>query len=201
MTYSTFWGIFSTLIFNPSVECLISLITFNIWGLFLLLWLFHFVHHLWQLWRCPAQISLQGEPAGRSAVDWEPPGAVMLGSTGAFNPSPTSWEAPRQRLTTVGTRAWGIFHPSGLAETFSDCTAVWKGSPSFPILLPSPSPFKAVRPTSQTEGSLCLLLFPPLFIFHRHYPQYIVILLTFSWLLFLWGLKLAERPSLALWIY
>ena len=65
-----------------------------------------------------------------------------------------------------------VTHPSGLAETFLDCTAVWKRNSFSPILYSSPFPFKAGEgSTSQTEVSLGL--FPLSFIFRRCYPHYI----------------------------
>lgn len=95
-----------------------------------------------------------------------------------------------------------VTHPSGLAETFLDCTAVWKRSSFSPILYSPRFPFKAGEgPTSQTEGPLSL--FPLPFISHRCYPTTSLtsIFLTSSWLLLPWGLRLAEHPILALWVY
>lgn len=151
------------------------MITFNLWELFLPLWLFHFVAHLRQLWRHTAQISLQAEPARRTVVNRASPGVTPLESTAASNLSPQSLGSSRAMSEDDGDSGAWSFLPTGTTPgAGSDFRRLHCSLKLFlSNLFPLPSPFKAVKPSSQTEGCLRLPLFPLPLIFHRRYPQHL----------------------------
>lgn len=153
--------------------------SFTLWELFALLWLPHFVDHLWPPWRCTPQIFLQAEPAGRNSGNWQTPGDNLWNPLQHSAQALAQWRLPGSDWAWSGSRP--VILPGG------DTPVGWLRLPLTSLqsevliaFFPSPSPFKAVRPASQTEGSPCLLLFPLPFVFHRGYPPSPK-LLTLSW--------------------
>lgn len=125
-----------------------------------------------------------------------------LESIATSNPSPPYSLGGSQAMTEPGgdSRAWSLLPVgntgwAGQGFLRLHCNLILL----FPILSPSPSPFKAARPASQTGGSPRLLLCPLSFVFHRHYPQSLM-LHSLSWLFLLRGLGWTEHSILASWI-
>lgn len=118
--------------------------------------------------------------------------------TAASDPSPPSWEAFPGSSSTVG---WSL--PQWLAETFLEpAPQSGKGASFSPILYSPPFLSKLVKVLHHKLKVLSAYSLSP-FISHRCYPTtYLTsIFLASSWLLLPWGLRLAEHPILALWVY
>lgn len=109
-----------------------------------------------------------------------------LGSAPTFTPRPNSPQmAPSQWLGMTGVLELGHFYSMWNFSTGHLCAEApyksgWdfcRGHCSLRLLLLCPSsllsPFTSVRSETWSEVSLGLLLFPLLFVFHRHSPQYI----------------------------
>lgn len=104
---------------------------------------------MWQPWRCTHRLPNKREPSGRSAISWQPPAAIPLGSAAVFplrSHSPQAFpisDWPRYQswaiLPEVVLLWWVVFAmeiPIGLAKTCSELCCRLRFFLSWPFLPP-----------------------------------------------------------------
>ena len=155
LTYSTFWEVFSTLIFNLSIECLVSVIIQPQGALYS-----SPIVPFWSPRMAAMEVYLSNLPLGRTCQKWcgwlRAYRCRSLESRAASTPSLHShWKLAGNDWPWWGPQSLSTNNPGG-----------WlRHSQMARSLKLFPSPLKAVRPASQTEGSP-LLLSPWAFTFH-----------------------------------